>query len=124
MFVRDLATHLGVYCEYLPASPDTCSAVFSTGGGVNPGDTVLGYDNPTFQIRCRGANQETAFAACTAVYHALQGMRNTTLGTTYVISIQAVQTAPVNIGRDSQDRAEYTQNYTSIVRHLTTHRPA
>lgn len=111
-----------LFVEFLPDSPDNVVAIYSTGGFNFNYSSVLGYDNPTIQVRVRNTDQLAAYNKIAAVYDKLQGLNTVTLDGSSIINVQALQSAPTTIGRDAKNRAEYTQNYTIMVRNKTTHR--
>lgn len=120
--VQSLGTvDTNIYYEYLPPSPDLITAIFSNGGDSS--SSKLPMDNPSIQIRVRGLTVSAAYNRIAAIYNVLQGLRNVALNDgTQVISCQAVQSAPINIGKDEQNRFEYTQTYDLIIRHVTNNR--
>ena len=110
-----------VFALQLPSAPDTCLAVYPTGGGR--ADSKLGYDNPTIQVRTRSSNPLTAFENAAQAYNLLHGLRRVTLsGGSYLVHCTGIQSAPVYIGRDERKRDEYTLNYQLVVRNQSTHR--
>jgi hypothetical protein len=113
----------GIFAEFLPDAPDNAVVIFSTGGITESSSAVLGYDKPTVQVRVRNTSQLAAYTAASVIYSLLQGARNFTLPDgTLVTTIQALQTHPVNIGRDAKQRCEYTQNYFLEIRNPTLNR--
>lgn len=140
MIVKTLALYLqsqglgtttqDMFIEYLPDAPDNAVCLYTTGGFNPPDSAVLGYDTPTLQVRTRNTSAEAAHTKAMNIYATLQGIANTTLDVNgipstsgvFFVSIQALQTSPVILGRDSAQRYEYTQNYACEVRNLTEHR--
>lgn len=112
-----------LFLEKLPQSPDAAIGIFSTGGYEASG--THGYDRPVTQVRIRGEKHGVtgALAKARAVYAALQGLHSTTLPDgTYVVSCKGLQSGPVSIGFDDNDRPEYTINFVWETRDVTTHR--
>lgn len=111
-----------IFYEYLPPSPNAVVAIFSTGGEI--ASSVLGYDSPTIQIRVRAANPTIAYNKAMSVYNLLVGLTNVTLTNngTYIVNCEALQSAPINIGKDEQSRIEYTQNYVFDIKNDTINR--
>jgi hypothetical protein len=109
-----------VFVGFLPAKPDTLTALYTTGGP--PPDARLGYDNLAFQVRTRGATPRSAYERAMAIYAVLHGLHNTTIGTIDLVDCLAIQSSPVNIGRDEAGRFECSQNYRARIRNPTTHR--
>ncbi len=110
-----------IYVGFMPSHPDTCVALYPTGGFASDG--AYGYDDPTFQVATRGATFAGAHNIAADVYSALQGLHHITLSAgTYITNCLALQSAPQSIGRDEQERSEYTQNFRIRCRNKTTHR--
>lgn len=114
-----LGTNL--FKERMPASPDTAIAIFSTGGIL--ADPKEGYDYPTIQIMTRADDPAVAYNNLAAIYNVLQGLNNVTLASgTYLLHMWALQSQPINIGLDAEERTRFTQNYQLEVRNITAHR--
>lgn len=110
-----------LFVDHMPDAPDTCIAVFST-GGLEP-DGKYGYDDPTIEIMTRSLNVKTAFDKIASAYNQLQALTNVTLASgTRVINSYALQSNPANIGQDEKLRTRFTQNYHLHVRNTTLHR--
>lgn len=107
-----LASGYQVFREYM-SDVDNTIAVFSTGGF--PGDYWLKYDNPTYQVRIRNTVPSTAATTANALYNQLNGLHTLTMSGIFVSKIVAMQSGPINIGRDEKQRQEYTLNF--IVRY-------
>lgn len=106
----------------MPPQPTDAVALYPTGG---PGsDSKLGYDEPTFQVRVRGRQHPVpAFDRAQAIYDALHGLTNAELpGGTWLVSLLGIQSDPVYIGRDDNNRPEYTLNFRAEIRNVSTHR--
>jgi hypothetical protein len=101
-----------VFREFMP-DENNCIAVFSTGGF--PGDYWLKYDNPTYQVRVRNTVPTTAADTANSLYNELNGLHTLTMSGIFVSKIVAMQSGPINIGRDEDKRQEYTLNF--IVRY-------
>jgi hypothetical protein len=131
MIVADLAAYLqlkgigtidaDLFYEYVPPSPDEIAVITSNGGDRT--EINLPFDNATIQVRTRSTTVSGAYNKIAAIYNELQGLHSTTLPNgIYVISCQVVQSAPINIGRDAQNRLEYTQDYDLMIRNQTVNR--
>ncbi len=109
------------FLDTLPESSETV-VMFRHGGGF-PGDRGLGYDRPSFQVLARGTQDpRTALTLLEAIYDALQDLRTELPDGTMLHLCKAVQTAPAHLGTDGNGRHEYSQNYETHIRNLTTHR--
>lgn len=101
-------------------SPDKIITLGETGGPepeLSPsGSTETTYDEPTFQVRGRGEafGYEALRAKMGAIYVALHG---SVLGksTDYVL-VRAVQSGPLSLGLDSNDRPMLTWNFSALRR--------
>ena len=110
------------FIAVMPSAPDSCVAIFPTGGfGA---DGKLGYDSPTIQIRVRGTQDpRPAYQRAEAIYGALHGLHDVTLpGGPYVVGCWGIQSGPVHMGRDQNGRHEYSLNFRLEIRAVTAHR--
>ncbi|MEK3882425.1 minor capsid protein [Paenibacillus sp. PL2-23] len=95
--------------------------VFST-GGFSPHDYIP-RESPTFQVIVKGKSYKT-YPAHKAVAEAqakrlidfLHRKNNYTAGTAYIWSSQAVQSNPIPLGLDDNDRPMYSTNFVFQVR--------
>lgn len=112
-----------VFEGFLPDEPNRCVAVLPSGG--YDADAGLPYDKPSIQIIVRGDDDPVwALDMWQAVYSAVQALRNITLPDgTYVVSIQAIQSGPVHIGKDDSGRFQYGMNLETEIRNPTAERP-
>ena len=116
---------VNLFPERLPANPDKCMMVESTGGFEST--MKHGYTMATFRLLARadeGADPRPAKELLANSYDVLHGFGSARLveDGIWVISIQAVQGAPVNIDRDDNNRHRFSQNYQMEYRHVTSHR--
>ena len=114
-----------LFPERLPSKPDKALMVESTGGFES--DMKHGYTYATFRLLARsgeGADPRPAKTMLADAYDVLHGFGSGRLveDGIWVISIQAVQGAPVNIDRDDNNRHRFSQNYQMEYRHVTSHR--
>lgn len=109
-----------IFTDFLPPAPDTCTAIFASGG--LPPDSRLSYDEPTLQIRTRSASPAVAYTRCMEAYGALVGLRNIRLGGVYILHCTGLQSAPQTLGRDEAERSEYVINLQFHIHHPTRHR--
>jgi hypothetical protein len=111
------------FISVLPSSPDSCVAVYPT-GGYKP-DGKLAYDFPTVQLIVRG-NQDprTAYSKAMGIYGALNGFNNGSFVPNgfWVVSCQGIQSAPTHLGQDKNFRHEYSLNFELEIRNISTHR--
>lgn len=145
MLARAIATYLGanvagltwagcatggnVFVATMPDSPDVAVMVMPTGGREQL--TRLPYDLPSLQVMTRGEPYDAVgpFETAAAIYSALTCLDGVTLDPggddeVLVVGCTAAQSAPVSIGRDANDRHEFTTNWRLHVHNPTTHRPA
>ena len=90
----------------LPDSPDTCVALYETGGQA-PDDTMGNnsapvFENPRIQLVVRASAYATASALIQDCWDKLMLVTNETLSSTYYARISAVS-SPFALDRDSQD---------------------
>lgn len=111
----------------MPTSPNLAVMLKATGGMALTNE--LGYDEPTVQVLTRGEphDRTTPRQLIQNIYAALAGLRDVTFdpgGTreTYVVRVLALQSAPADIGRDVNERHEFSQNFSVHVRNKTNHR--
>lgn len=110
-----------VFMGEFPASPDHCIVVRSTGGLGS--DAKLPYDNPTVQIMVRGrSDPRPPYNKAREVYETIHGLHSLQMGSTWVISIIAVQSEPAEIGKDDNGRYRFSQNYQFEVYNTTEQR--
>lgn len=112
-----------IYVQKLPQTPDEAIGIFASGGFEASG--VWGYDNPTVNVQVRGAPHDPvgALAKARAVYSALHGFHMATLPDgTFVINCRGIQSGPVSLGPDENDRFRFSLNFQLEVRNVTEHR--
>lgn len=110
-----------IFVGFLPSTPDDCIALYATGGF--PADGKWGYDEPTIQVWIRARTHIDAATKAQTVYDLFQGMHATTLPNgTYVVNSLGLQSAPTLIGRDTDERTEYSLNFRMRIRNRTSNR--
>lgn len=119
MLLDDIATYLeakgivtvgtDLFKGELPEIPDNCVALFEYAG--QPPEIPTAIDYPGLQVRVRDKSYSAARAKTDAIYKLLHTLANTTLSGTRYLSIFAVQSSPVPLGRDSSNRIDLVQNY-------------
>lgn len=112
-----------IFIQKLPQTPDVAIGIFATGGYLASGK--WGYDLPTVNIQVRGAAHDPvgALAKARAVYAALHGFHMAALPDgTFVINCRGIQSGPVSLGPDDEDRFRFSLNFQLEVRNVTEHR--
>ncbi len=97
-------------------APNDCSAVKLTGGF--PTSQWTGKKQPSFQIRVRGDTNDTAETEERAykIHEALMNLTNVKIGSSSVVIIRAMNSVPLPIGVDENDRPIYSMNFDCVVR--------
>jgi hypothetical protein len=95
---------------------DECSVVKLTGGF--PPSQWTGKKQPSFQIIVRGkANgQAEVEARAYAIHESLMNLREVTVGSESVVVIRAVNSVPIYVGNDENNRPLYSMNFDCVVR--------
>lgn len=95
---------------------DECSAVKLTGGF--PPNQWTGKKQPSFQILVRGtaAGQAEVEARAYAIHEALMNLREVTIGNESIVVIRAINSVPIFIGNDENNRPIYSMNFDCVVR--------
>ena len=113
-----------IFVDDLPSSPDHAVAVYGNGGFE--ADAGLPYDAPVVQLIVRSdAGPAWGIAMWEAIYSKLHALRNKTLpdGTELVYAL-VVQSSPIHLRTDDNDRHEYSMNVRTETRNPTEERPA
>lgn len=127
---NDATADGNVFVEWMPATPDTALSVMT-----QPGQPQLAkrpVDLPGIQFLVRGERQADpadSFALAEELYGEFTCLDLVTLddgGTNevYVAGCTALQSSPVYLGRDSNDRPEWSLNFSLRTLSPTTHRSA
>jgi hypothetical protein len=95
---------------------DECSVVKLTGGF--PPSQWTGKKQPSFQIIVRGkANgQAEVESRAYAIHESLMNLREVTVGSESVVVIRAVNSVPIYVGNDENNRPLYSMNFDCVVR--------
>jgi hypothetical protein len=111
--IGTLATNL--FKAYLPDKPDSCVVVYDT-GGFEP-DSYIPTGNPTFQIFVRSTNYTDGKAKVDSIVNLLHRKANIQLVTSgvYFYYIKLMN-EPVHIGRDKNERDEFSINLITHIR--------
>lgn len=102
-----------IFKGLLPDQPDAAVAVFMYSG--QPPELSAPVDRPAFQVRVRDVDFLTGFNKTTAIQKALHGICESDIGGTHFLLI-AANGSPMGIGRDANDRWEWTQNFYTMTR--------
>jgi len=98
------------------ATPDACAIVKLTGGF--PPSQWTGKKQPSFQILVRGKANDVADAETRAyaIHEALMNLQGVTIGDDSVVIIRAMNSVPLYIGNDENNRPIYSMNFDCVVR--------
>lgn len=115
------ATGWSGFANYLPPTPDQVIAVFPT-PGLEPeeapaGSTETEYDYPGFQVRGRGTvfGSSALLDKLGAVFRSLHGSTLSPAGGDPIyVYVYAVQSGPLPLGHDQNDRPEFTWNFRAM----------
>ena len=108
----ETGTSGNIFISTIPPLPDECICIFPTGGPT--GDAKLNYDNPNIQIWIRGTQHPlTGLEKANQVYKALQGFNGQAFasGGHYIVDCLGIQSYPIHIGKDDNERHEYSLNF-------------
>jgi hypothetical protein len=98
------------------ATPDVCAVVKLTGGF--PPSQWTGKKQPSFQILVRGEanNPADVEARAYALHESLMNLRNVTVGNESIVIMRAMNSVPLYIGNDENNRPIYSMNFDCVVR--------
>lgn len=104
-----------LFAAYMPKEPGNIVAVFDT-GGFEP-SVYLPMANPTFQVYVRNSNYEDGKSKVDEIVSLLHQKANIELvsGQTYFYYIALMQ-EPIHIGRDENERDEFSINFRTQIR--------
>lgn len=102
-----------VYVSKMPDKPDTCIALYDSGGG-NPNPAWL-LDFPSVQVRVRGDENgyQALFNKVTDIKNALLGHPGADVSDGRLVSVR-MDGAPAFLGYDELKRPMFTINWTLI----------
>ena len=110
-----------VFVDWFPAQPDTVFMFRDTGG--EEASVRLGYDEPSFQVIVRAHGANTAKALALQTWDVFHGLRGVSLPDgTLVVLCRGVQSSPILLGEDDENRTEYSLNFALEVRNATAPR--
>lgn len=122
----DLDAASNTFIEYMPDAPDVAVAVMSS--GALPQLSKAATDLPTVQVIVRHRDPVAGYTLARAIYDALACLPFGTLAEgseheVLVIGCTPAQSGPISIGRDDNQRHEWSLNFQLRVHAPTTHRP-
>jgi hypothetical protein len=97
-------------------APDVCAVVKLTGGF--PPSQWTGKKQPSFQVLVRGSASDIAEVESRAytLHESLMNLREVTVGDESIVIIRAMNSVPIYIGNDENDRPIYSMNFDCVVR--------
>lgn len=101
----------------MPSNPDEALAIRGTAGPE--ADRKFAYDLPTFQIMARGArgaDPRPIKQWLKDIYLELHGFHGEMPGPLEVFDCWGIQSAPIDLGRDENNRIQYSINFGVEVR--------
>lgn len=115
------------FVQHMPDEPDAAVAIMATGG--NALGSRLAYDEPNVQILVRGAAHDhaTPYGTARSIFSALHCLDLTVLDVggvdeVFVQSITALQSDPIPLGVDANERQEWSLNFACSTKSPTAHR--
>ena len=98
------------------SAPDVCAVVKLTGGF--PPSQWTGKKQPSFQILVRGKANDPAEveSRAYALHEALMNLQNVVIGEESIVIIRAMNSVPMFIGNDENNRPIYSMNFDCVVR--------
>ena len=112
-----------IFIDALPSEPDEAIMIESTGGTEM--DSLLGYDMPTVRMLVRGGlDPREPKQLALDIYNGLHGFSNGELVNDgiFVVGAFGVQSGPVNIGQDDNNRHRFSINFRFRVRNKSKFR--
>lgn len=95
---------------------DECAVIKLTGGF--PPSQWTGKKQPSFQVLVRGKSAGIAEAETRAyaIHESLLNLTNVTIGEDSVVVIRSLNSVPIFIGNDENNRPIYSMNFDCVVR--------
>lgn len=118
----EVGTNGTIYISFIPQMPDAVIGIFSTGGAI--ADGKIPYDLPTVQIIVRDTNPAAGFEKGKEIYNLLHGFHHDYFiaGGNWVLNCRGIQSQPIHIGRDENERHEYSLNFELEIENHTINR--
>ncbi|WP_404351676.1 minor capsid protein [Sutcliffiella horikoshii] len=115
-FIRERVESVYYPNSFPTTSRDDCVMVRLTSGF--PTSQWTGKSQPSFQIQVRDARHKTGDCEAKAyeIHKALTNLREVTIGESSVVLIRSMNSVPVYIGNDDQERPIYSMNFDCVVR--------
>ena len=113
---EDLTIGTNLFLGRLPDAPDTCVALYQSGGSAPDdqfGSAAPKVERPSVQVRVRSADYATAEALAGDVWGVLVLVANQTLTATRYLRL-SVEQSPFPLERDAQDRPVFVFNLEAI----------
>ena len=113
---QDLTIGTNLFLGRLPDAPDSCVALYQTGGAAPDdqfGSAAPQVERPSVQVRVRADDYATAEALASDVWGVLVLVANQTLTSTRYLRL-AVDQSPFPLERDNQDRPVFVFNLEAI----------
>jgi hypothetical protein len=103
-----------IHVSNLPNKPDTCIAVYDTGGQAPNPKFLLNYPGITITVRGAEGGYEAAYDKATAVVNALIGLPSQTIGSDRWVSV--TMRGGINfVGQDENKRPMFSLNFSLII---------
>jgi hypothetical protein len=98
------------------SAPDVCAVVKLTGGF--PPSQWTGKKQPSFQVLVRGSAKNTSECETRAyeIHESLMNLRDVMVGDQSVVIMRAMNSVPLYIGNDENNRPIYSMNFDCVVR--------
>jgi hypothetical protein len=98
------------------SAPDVCAVVKLTGGF--PPSQWTGKKQPSFQILVRGKAKDFAEveSRAYAIHESLMNLQGVTIGDESIVIMRAMNSVPLYIGNDENNRPIYSMNFDCVVR--------
>lgn len=103
-----------IFMNTLPAQPDECLAIFTTGGPQPDPRNEYRMVNIQIVIRTLAQDPRNGETNANTLVDLLNGYNGQVLtpGGNLIIDTSAIQSGPNNIGQDQNGRFEFSQNFT------------
>lgn len=103
-----------IFINVIPDQPNEAVAIFTTGGPGSDPRNEYGRSNIQILIRTIPQDPRDGETKATGIIRALNGFNSDYLtpGGNFIVNVTAIQSGPSQIGRDPNNRFEYSQNFT------------
>lgn len=116
-FIRSLVPGL-----YFPNSfPRSTESRYNNGSAVKltggfPPSQWTGKTQPSFQVRVRGSDVEECEERAYLIHGMLLNLRNVKIGNNSIVIIRSMNSVPLHLGEDENNRTIYSMNFDCVVR--------